>query len=207
MAAKRYSKSRKRSATTRRRKKNKKVSRLAWLFGGLLMGVTIAVGGYVLFNKINTAAPSAQTVANTDVVTTTQQKEVVTTTQATKEQTNTRPETSAETKKSQYDFYTLLPEMDVQVPDTAPTNSRGGKQRYSYVLQAGSFRVASEADSVKAQLALLGVQASIQTLLIKDKVWHRVKLGPYNSWDEVKPVRRHLKDNNINFSIIKSKRD
>lgn len=204
MAAKRYSTSRSRKRSpTRRRKKTKKVSRFAWLLGGLVMGLTIAVGGYVLLKKFDSTS-SDNTTAN---IVTTEKTSPEKVTLVGKGQTKPKAETPPKIKKPQYDFYTLLPEMEVTVPDTAPTNSRGGKQRYSYILQAGSFRKASEADSVKAQLALLGVQATIQTLRINDKIWHRVKLGPYNSWSEVKPVRRHLKDNNINFSIIKSKRD
>ena len=72
-----------------------------------------------------------------------------------------------------------------------------------YVLQVGSFRDFSSADEVKAQLALLGVFADIQRVMLNEQdVRHRVRLGPYTSVDEMRDVRRRLRDNNIEFMLI-----
>ena len=72
-----------------------------------------------------------------------------------------------------------------------------------YVLQVGSFRDFSSADEVKAQLALLGVFAGIQRVMLNERdVRHRVRLGPYTSVDEMRDVRRRLRDNNIEFMLI-----
>jgi len=66
-----------------------------------------------------------------------------------------------------------------------------------YYVQAGSFQNADDAEKLKAKLAFSGFEASIQTVTIPDKgLWHRVRLGPYNSNDAGKTVAA-LKQNGI----------
>ena len=72
-----------------------------------------------------------------------------------------------------------------------------------YVLQVGSFRDFSSADQVKAQLALLGIFADIQRVMLNEQdVRHRVRLGPYTGVDEMRDVRSRLRDNGIEFMLI-----
>ena len=72
-----------------------------------------------------------------------------------------------------------------------------------YVLQVGSFRDFSSADQVKAQLALLGIFADIQRVMLNEQdIRHRVRLGPYTSVNEMRDVRGRLRDNNIEFMLI-----
>lgn len=65
-------------------------------------------------------------------------------------------------------------------------------------LQAASFSNADDAEKLKAKLALLGIEASTQTVTIPDKgVWHRVRLGPYKNADEMNRARALLKQNGV----------
>ena len=108
--------------------------------------------------------------------------------------------------KERFDFYTILPEMEVVVPDdrnkdgrTAPIDKPG-----TYFLQAGSFRSFAEADSLKAQLALLGVEAKIDTVTINNTdTWHRVRVGPYRNLRELNKIRTRLLNNNISAILLK----
>ena len=73
----------------------------------------------------------------------------------------------------------------------------------AYVLQVGSFRDFASADRIKAELALLGVFADIQRVMLNEQdVRHRVRLGPYTSVDAVQEVRHKLSNNNIEFMLI-----
>lgn len=66
------------------------------------------------------------------------------------------------------------------------------------ILQAGSFSNASDAEKLKAKLALLGVEANVQSANIPDKgVWYRVRLGPYKSAEEMNHARNFLKQNGV----------
>jgi len=111
--------------------------------------------------------------------------------------------------KPHYDFYDILPEMEVAVPEStnkdkvtvSPVTHPG-----NYILQAGSFQNHQDADRHKANLALLGVEASIQTVTINNKdTWHRVRVGPYSNLDDLNRVRSILRKNNVRSVLLKLK--
>jgi len=129
--------------------------------------------------------------------------------------------------KPRFDFYTILPEMEVVVPEPeevpqrvvssrpagkgpnsskAKSSSRqavGSSERY--MLQMGAFRRYSDADRLKASLALVGIRAEIQKVRISSgETFHRVRSGPY-SRDKVNRLRGKLKQNQISSLVIKLK--
>ena len=74
----------------------------------------------------------------------------------------------------------------------------------AFFLQAGSFQNAPDADNLKARLALVGIEASIQTTNLPDKgVWHRVRIGPYADVEELNRVRSVLKQNGVDAALVK----
>ena len=101
-----------------------------------------------------------------------------------------------------YDFYKVLPgdtpaTPPEQVPIKVPNPPR-------YYLQAGAFQDADDADNVKAELALLGIEAKIQTCVVADKgVLHRVRIGPFTAMDAVNSTRSVLVQNNIEADLVK----
>jgi cell division protein FtsN len=73
------------------------------------------------------------------------------------------------------------------------------------ILQAGSFSNVNDAENLKAKLALLGVEANIQTATIPDKgVWYRVRLGPYKNADEMNHARGFLKQNGVESTPMRA---
>lgn len=120
----------------------------------------------------------------------------------------------AETRKPRYDFFTVLPEMEVVVPerelsrkadraesvaDAAPNINQD-----SYILQAGSFRTAKDAEQMKAQLALLGSIANVQKVTVNGQTWHRVRIGPVKGAREAEEIRRMLSGNKIDTLVMKA---
>ena len=70
-------------------------------------------------------------------------------------------------------------------------------------LQTGSFQNAADADNQKAKLALMGAEASVQQVMLQDKVWYRVRLGPFKKQDEVNSMRAELSSQGIEANIVK----
>ena len=70
-------------------------------------------------------------------------------------------------------------------------------------LQTGSFQNAADADNQKAKLALMGAEASVQQVMLQDKVWYRVRLGPFKKQDEVNSMRSELSSQGIEANIVK----
>ncbi|WP_210398171.1 SPOR domain-containing protein [Motiliproteus sediminis] len=84
-----------------------------------------------------------------------------------------------------YRFYTLLPESEVVPPKVEAYNSTPREQTdYSrYLLQAGSFRSSSDADSLRAQLLLKGLPnvTTSKVTSASGSIWYRVRVGPFES--------------------------
>jgi hypothetical protein len=117
--------------------------------------------------------------------------------------------------KPRFDFYSVLPEMEVVIPEEeippspspqAPAPAKSPDTGTAYMLQMGSFRKYPEADRLKAQLALLGVEAEIQKVSINNRdTWHRVRSGPYRDIARVRELRSRLSQNQISSILIRLK--
>lgn len=117
-----------------------------------------------------------------------------------------------DSKRPQYDFFTVLPEMEVVVPEQelsesvqpGPAGTAAAESAGSYLLQVGSFREMSDAEQMKAQLALLGIVARVQTVTVNDATWHRVRAGPVGSAREADDMRTRLAENGIDSLVLKN---
>lgn len=110
--------------------------------------------------------------------------------------------------KPRFDFYSILPGTEEPVTEQqfkdAQQKPSIAVARESFFLQAGAFQNAPDADNLKARLALLGMEAAIQTTPLPDKgVWHRVRVGPYIAIEELNRARDILKQNGIETTLIK----
>lgn len=110
--------------------------------------------------------------------------------------------------KPRFDFYTILPgsEVPVSEQEIKQAAKKEGVAKDSYFLQVGSFQAAAEADNMKARLALLGQEATIQTADIPDRgVWHRVRIGPFTNIEDLNRSRALLAQSDIPSSLVKIK--
>ena len=109
--------------------------------------------------------------------------------------------------KPRFDFYKILPGTEEPATDQQLRDAQkksAAKARETFFLQAGAFQGAPDADNLKARLALLGIEATIQTTTLPDKgVWHRVRVGPYTSVEELNRARDTLKQNGVETALIK----
>lgn len=113
---------------------------------------------------------------------------------------------AAPESKPRFDFYKILPgsEEPVTEQQMKEAQKKSAAAKEAFFLQAGAFQNAPDADNLKARLALLGVETSIQTTTVPDKsVWHRVRIGPYTSIEELTRTRNTLKQNGIETTLIK----
>jgi cell division protein FtsN len=113
-----------------------------------------------------------------------------------------------EAPESKFDFYDMLPNFEVVIPEEdfeirreAP--SRPVESPGIYVLQAGSFSSYADADRMKAQLALLGVVSRIQKVAVDDKVYHRVRIGPVESLERLNELREQMRRSAIEVMVIR----
>jgi cell division septation protein DedD len=118
--------------------------------------------------------------------------------------------TPAAPAKPRFDFYTILPEMEVKVPDWQLGNpGKSGQPTLvpgAYVLQVGSYQRFEEADKAKANLALHGISADIQRVVVNGgDTWFRVRIGPFKDLSEVQTMRAKLMENGLDFMLLRVK--
>ncbi|OAI02839.1 SPOR domain-containing protein [Methylomonas methanica] len=119
------------------------------------------------------------------------------------------PSQPAEPEEPRYDFYTILPQAEVVVPDyeikTRVREQLVGKTKVAkYIMQAGSFREAPEAERHKAKLASLGIESRVEKAKVGNVIWHRVKVGPYDNPASVSTIKELLQKNGIGVIVTES---
>jgi cell division protein FtsN len=219
-----------------RKRKRSKLSPWILVITGLLLGLFIAFLGFLKLQKSqeppaffqeSLLPPVEETLPNTAA-------------ESPPEAVEETPQAKALPPKPRFDFYTLLPEMEVVVPEEevapppapaqrpaaatrpevqqpapatptaavpatpAPAATAPASTTETWLLQAGSFRNGEQAERLRAQLALLGLQTSIQKVTINNKdTYHRVRVGPFHDTGSLNQARSRLSKQGIESSVIK----
>lgn len=111
---------------------------------------------------------------------------------------------TTEEDKTSFDFYNILPGSERktstnEIKETQPAPA----VENTYFLQVGAFQTEEEADNMKATLALQGFEALVQTATIPNKgIWHRVRVGPLKTLDEINKTKTDLTDSGFNADLI-----
>jgi cell division protein FtsN len=172
-----------------------------WILAGIFLG--LAASGLVLYQDWIPALRSNQTPQPNA-----QAKAV------TSSESDVLPQTAKPAEKPKYDFYSVLPEMEVVIPEneikaqaqqsTEPTSDLVNTTEKLF-LQTGSFKSQAEAEQMKAQLALSGTRASVATVNINGQDWFRVRLGPYSNARELDLAKRVLAESGIEAIALREK--
>jgi cell division protein FtsN len=192
------------SRVTRKRKQS--LPGYVWLVSGLAIGLFIAF--IVYLDKQPESDKNFGSAVQEELEKLKQQpkkKTVVKTETAKKDNT-------AKKKEQKFNFYTILPELEVFIPESEtrpPDSPKETKSQAStskskkpatgkqYVLQVGSFQSLSDAEKLKANVAFLGLSANVQHVTVNKQTWHRVRTGPYKSKQQLYKSQKTLKQNGI----------
>lgn len=122
---------------------------------------------------------------------------------------------------TKFDFYTLLPEREVIVPNdreamraaekgkpaSEPQQTAAAGASEQLFLQVGSFRSAQEAERRRAQIKALGLDAKVEEVIAGADTWYRVQAGPFTSRDQLSKAREQLKAAGIESLLLRQKQD
>lgn len=200
----------------------------AWMITGLTLGLTLAA---MLYWKLNAKHQLPQTTT-------------ITVEETGSEGTHKqRVAASSEDEKSnRFDFYTVLPNMTMDVPESAnnstpapthqPTIAKAQvptptptldlatktepqttmasaspetktESQATFIVQVGSFRTLLQAEEFKAQLALSGLQASLQTFQkTPSETWYRVYVGPFTDKPQALAMQQRLQQTQALHSLV-----
>ncbi len=115
-------------------------------------------------------------------------------------------------EKPRFEFYKILPGTQEPTPGANPTPGSAAATPEGtpaeptdlFYLQVGAFQKPADADNLKAKLALMGVEASVQDVNVPDKgTLHRVRTGPYATPNEMNQARTLMAQNGVQATVIK----
>jgi cell division protein FtsN len=187
-------------AQARRRPSGRRTRKPGWLL--LLIGIGIGVASVVLWQMYARHSDGRSGLSN--LLHSFNQP-------ADKPAAKKEPE-PAKPVKPKFDFYTILPETETVLPERRSARNKPPAKTKpddgaSYILQAGSFASYEEADQLKAKLALSGMVAQIQKVIIEGKgEYHRVRLGPYEKAEQLDAPAQQLQKMGIKVIRLKIKK-
>ena len=172
---------------------------------GLLLGLGIALGVAIYLNKGPDPFLSRSKPAEPDKGAKQESGKLV---------AKTKGEDPAKSgEKPRFDFYSILPGADDPKDKSQGKSAADGARtppaevKETFYVQAGAFQSAADADNLKARLAMLGVEAAVQSGLTMDNrgQLHRVRVGPFSRVEDVNRIRDTLKQNGIETTLIKGR--
>lgn len=100
---------------------------------------------------------------------------------------------------------TPAPKPATQPATTPVAASKPPTAATPYILQAGAFQASGDAEAVKAKIALLGLNARVESANINGKTMYRVRMGPYGTASELADAKAKLGSGGLPAVAIKAK--
>lgn len=87
-------------------------------------------------------------------------------------------------------------EAGIELKSVSPTGM-------SYLIQVGAFKAPEDAEQMRARMAILGFEARVSETEKEGAVFHRVRLGPYASIEELNKAKARVTENGIESTVIR----
>lgn len=104
-----------------------------------------------------------------------------------------------------FGFYGQLKEKQHKTPTRAPIK-QSTRPSSTYLLQAGSFRSGQDADRMRGELLLSGLDAYVEKVEVKGNPWHRVMVGPFTNRSRLNSAQDKLASANITAVVKRIKK-
>ncbi len=201
------------NTTRRKSKKAKATPGWVWMLAGLSIGLFVAFLVYLQDHPLemgkgnNKPVPVVEKSRTADPA----QKSAISEQKASQQGTSQQAK-SDQAQRPHFDFYNLLPEMEVFIPEqeiAAEREKNSSGEQVVYDLQVGSFRQFEDADRLRAKLALMNFESHIQRITItgsynSEQTWFRVRVGPFKSARKMGKVRNRLRDQAMDPIVLKT---
>ncbi len=90
------------------------------------------------------------------------------------------------------------------VTPSSTTNATATTTDARYILQAGAFGGSGDAETVKAKIAMLGLNARVEAATIGGKTVYRVRMGPYGTASELADAKAKLSSGGLPAMAVKT---
>ncbi|MBS7690355.1 SPOR domain-containing protein [Pseudomonas lalucatii] len=91
-----------------------------------------------------------------------------------------------------------------EVPPPPPVVAKAPAST-QFFLQAGSFRRKDDAESLRAQIILLGQDVRVESGKVREEVWHRVLIGPFADRQQLAQSQKTLAANGFSNLLLQQR--
>lgn len=128
--------------------------------------------------------------------------------------------------RPRFEFYSILPELEVVVPELSPSEDAPDTdegiepadapapteldpaevdEEGRFFLQVGSFQDEEPADQLRAEVSLLGLDVETREVEVNDDIWYRVRVGPYADQERLENAQDRLRAQGIDFLVLRDR--
>lgn len=125
-------------------------------------------------------------------------------------------------EEARFSFYEMLPSYEVVIPkeeiegdrrtakqappdrrESSPKETSALAEEGDYIIQIGSYRSRDDAERQRAELALIGVEARVESVTINgNQTWYRVRVGPIAEAPRVHSVMMRLSEHGMEDAML-----
>jgi cell division protein FtsN len=82
----------------------------------------------------------------------------------------------------------------------------GSSDPFIYFVQTGAFRTSEDAESQRAKLSLMGVEAKVTEREQSGRTVHRVRVGPFDRKEEADRIKERLEAGGLETALVRVQR-
>ena len=96
-------------------------------------------------------------------------------------------------------------------PQPAATPAAGNKASnsadpFTYFVQAGAFKTATDADAQKAKLSMMGIEAKVSEREQAGRIIYRVRSGPFDDKEQAEKIKTRLDSSGMDAALVRVQR-
>jgi len=121
---------------------------------------------------------------------------------------NEKTKDNAKLTLPKFEFYDILRKRKLNISERIASEQEEKVSNTDannvYLLQVGSFKEYQTADTLKAQLALIGITSYITRIVLNGQdSRYRVRIGPFDDAEKLRQTSTRLKENDFEYMLVK----
>ena len=77
---------------------------------------------------------------------------------------------------------------------------------FTYFVQAGAYKSATDADAQKAKLSMMGIEAKVSEREQAGRIIYRVRSGPFDDKDQAEKIKTRLDSSGMDAALVRVQR-
>lgn len=88
----------------------------------------------------------------------------------------------------------------------ASSKASNSTDPFTYFVQAGAFKTATDADAQKAKLSMMGIEAKVSEREQAGRIIYRVRSGPFDDKEQAEKIKTRLDSSGMDAALVRVQR-